>query len=584
MNPLKCVLCTLVVLAIPFTLHAAESARRPEAPKCEVRAVWLATYSGLDWPRTTDKAGQQASLLRMIETIRDAGFNTIFFQVRARGDAYYRSSIEPWAENLAGSLGADPGWDPLSYLIDHAHHAGIEVHAWFNVYKVRSGNHLTGSTPLHPARAHPEWSVTYQNETWLDPGIPSVRAYLGKVVLDIVKRYDLDGVNFDYARYPGRDFPDDNTYRRFGGTATRSDWRRANITSFITESYAAITAVKPWVKVGASPLGYLGLPGDSTTGATANFYQDARAWLKAGKLDYVAPQIYWEIGEQRKELDFAGLLAGWMKGSYGRHVYAGIAAYKPEIARRIGEYVDSSRAAGGAGQSYFRWENISSLGRIDGRYRTPALIPPMPWKSTAPPLPPPLLAVAEGDRNVFHLEWLPDTMSAVRPARYAVYRWTTSPRPFSEPGTLIGVTPDSSRHWIDTLLAPKSPITSYAVASVDRYNTESAPGMIAGVVTREFTSLKGRLQDVMGLSAWIPSTGGAPRLVGYSLPRRSDVLLTLLAVAPGGPDSLVTTLARGPQDEGTHIVGLNGTRLAPGRYLVRLLTTEGELVQDVELK
>jgi uncharacterized lipoprotein YddW (UPF0748 family) len=581
---LKRAVCTLVLLAIPFLLHAADTAQRPRAPKCEVRAFWLATYSGLDWPRTTDRAEQQASLLRIVEAARDAGINTIFFQVRARGDAYYRSSMEPWAENLAGTLGTDPGWDPFAFLIDHAHRAGIEVHAWFNVYKVRSGNHLVSSTPPHPARAHPEWSIVYQNETWLDPGLPAVRSYLEKVALDIVRHYDLDGMNFDYARYPGRDFPDDNTYRRFGGTASRSDWRRANITNFITGCYAAITSVKPWVKVGASPLGYLGLPNDSTTGAAANFYQDARSWLKSGKLDYVAPQIYWEIGEQRKELDFAGLLAGWMKGSCGRHVYAGIAAYKPEVARRIGAYVDSSRAAGGAGQSFFRWENISTLGRIDGRYTSPALIPPMPWKSSTAPLPPPILAVTEGERNVFHLEWLPDTMSAVRPVRYAVYRWTSSPRPFSEPGTLVGVTADSTRHWIDTLLVPLSPVTSYAIASVDRYNTESSPGMIAGVITREFISLRGRLQDAMGLSAWIPSSGGSPRLVGYSLPRRSDVSLALLAVTPAGTDSLVATLAGGPQEEGTHVVGLNGTRLAPGKYLVRLLTNEGKLVQDVELK
>jgi uncharacterized lipoprotein YddW (UPF0748 family) len=574
----------IVLLLTAASALGGTPARPPESPTREVRAVWLATVSGLDWPRTTDKEEQQASLLRIVTSMRDAGFNTIFFQVRARGDAYYRSPFEPWAENLAGTLGADPGWDPLAFLIDHAHRAGIEVHAWFNVYKIRSGNHLTGSSPPHPARAHPEWTTTVAGETWLDPGIPPVRAYLEKIALDIVRRYDIDGINFDYARYPGRDFPDENTYRRYGGTMRKEEWRRSNISRFIAESYNTITAVKPWVKVGASPLGYLGLPNDSTTGAVANFFQDARAWLKSGKLDYVAPQLYWEIGEQRKELDFAGLLAAWLKGSSGRHVYAGIAAYKSEVARHLGSYVDSSRVAGGNGQSYFRWENVSGLGNIEDRYRSPALIPPMPWKSAVSPPPPPLLAVTEGKRNIFHLEWLPDTLSAIRPYRYAVYRWSASPQPFSEPGTLIGITTDSVRNWVDTLDAPKSPVTSYAVTSVDRFNTEGPPSMTVAVITREFMSLRGRLKDAMGLSAWVPSAGGAPRLVGYSLTRRSDVSLRLLAVVPGKPDSLVATLVRGMREEGTHVVGLNGMRLLPGNYLVQLMTNEGELTQELQLR
>jgi uncharacterized lipoprotein YddW (UPF0748 family) len=563
---------TLLLLAATVSALAGNAPRPPERPKCEVRAVWLATFSGLDWPRTTDKDEQQTSLLRIVTSMRDAGFNTIFFQVRARGDAYYRSPFEPWAENLAGTLGTDPGWDPLAFLIEHAHRAGIEVHAWFNVYKVRS------------ASAHPEWTTTVAGETWVDPGIPSARAYVQKIVLDIVRRYDVDGINFDYARYPGRDFPDENTYRRYGGTVRKDEWRRSNISRFIAESYQNITAVKPWVKVGASPLGYLGLPNDSTTGAAANFFQDARAWLKSGKLDYVAPQLYWEIGEQRKELDFAGLLGQWLKGSYGRHVYAGIAAYKTEVARHIGSYVDSSRIAGSLGQSYFRWDNVSGLGNIEDRYRSPALIPPMPWKSAASPPPPPILAVTEGEKNIFHLEWLPDTLAAIRPHRYVVYRWTASPQPFSEPGTLIGITTDSVRGWIDTLNVPKSPVTSYAVTSVDRFNTEGPPGMTVAVITREFISLRGKLKDAMGLSAWIPSTVGAPRLVGYSLTRRSDVSLRLLAVMPGKPDSLVATLVRGMQEEGTHVVGLNGMRLVPGTYLVQLMTNEGELTQQVQLR
>jgi uncharacterized lipoprotein YddW (UPF0748 family) len=546
--------------------------------------VWLATVAGLDWPQTTDRDEQEASLRHIIDSLRVGGFNTLFFQVRARGDAYYRSSFEPWAENLTGTLGKDPGWDPLSFIIQYAHKSGIEVHAWFNVFKIRSGNHLTASIPPHPARAHPEWTVTVAGETWLDPGIPAVRLYLVKVATDLARRYDIDGINFDYARYPGRDFPDENTYRRYGGSQPKDDWRRTNVSRFIAESYNAITALKPWVKVGASPLGYLGLPDDPTTGAVANFYQDARAWLKSGKVDYVAPQLYWEIGEPRKELDFATLLAAWIRGASGRHVYAGIAAYKPGVAQHLGSYVDTSRSWGCSGESYFRWENLIGQGTIEGRYAAQALIPPMPWKSAALPLPPPLLAVTEGEKNVFHLEWLRDTLSAIRPSRYAVYRWNASPVPFSESGELVGVTTDSTCTWTDTLRSPTGPVASYAVTAIDRFDSESPPSSTVSVITREFLALRGKLTDTMGLSALFSSSAGAPRLVGYSLPKRTEVALRLLAVIPGKPDSLVATLEHGTREEGTHVVGMNGLPLAPGKYLVRLTTGEGELTQDVDLR
>src|SRR5512135_3039188 len=161
----------LLILLLLRTPSAA-NAQHPIPPKREVRAVWLATANGLDWPHSTDKAEQQASLKRIVASLKAAHFNTIFFQVRARGDAYYRSSIEPWAENLTGVLGKDPGWDPLEFLLTEAHAAGMEVHAWFNVYKVRGTSPVGPSVIPHPSRAHATWCISYAGELWLDPGLP----------------------------------------------------------------------------------------------------------------------------------------------------------------------------------------------------------------------------------------------------------------------------------------------------------------------------------------------------------------------------------------------------------------------------
>jgi uncharacterized lipoprotein YddW (UPF0748 family) len=145
-------------------------------PKREFRAVWLTTAAGLDWPRTTVPAEQQASLRAIVRTLRQQNFNAVFFQVRARGDAYYRSGLEPWAENLTGTLGRDPGWDPLQFLLDEAHQAGIEVHAWFNVFKIRGPGPVPVTAPLHISRLHPAWTVPAEGQLWLDPGIPEARS------------------------------------------------------------------------------------------------------------------------------------------------------------------------------------------------------------------------------------------------------------------------------------------------------------------------------------------------------------------------------------------------------------------------
>jgi len=356
------------------------------SPKRELRAVYITTTNSLDWPKSQNRTEQQASLRKMVNDLNAANLNAIFFQVRARGDAYYRSQFEPWAENLTGTLGKDPGWDPLQFLLDEAHKVGIEVHAWFNVYKIGGVIPPTPSSPQHPVRAFPKWIVQDKNESWFDPGLPEVRAYLVRVLLDLTKNYDIDGICFDFIRYPGVNFADGETYRRYGNGKPIERWRRENINQFVREASEAITHLKPIVKLGAAPVGNYGgaLSAQPDTkiaaGAFDDYAQDSRVWLKYGWLDYLAPQVYWTLEFETKGPDFAHIARTWQKDAAGRHIYISIGAYKPEIFAQIPDLITSTRMLGAQGQVFFRYENVQAMNMFGGRYAEPALIPLMPWK------------------------------------------------------------------------------------------------------------------------------------------------------------------------------------------------------------
>lgn len=370
-----------------FFLSGSGLAQPGAQHRHELRGVFLTTTNSLDWPRTLDRQEQQTSLREIVEDMKRANLNTIFFQVRARGDAYYRSYFEPWAENLTGTLGADPGWDPLAFLLEEAHASGLEVHAWFNVYKIRGPVPPPPSSPQHPARAYPAWVVQYENESWFDPGLPAVREYLVRVVSDLISKYDVDGVCFDFIRYPGRDFPDGQTYRQFAHGKARDDWRRDNINAFVREVHAAAARLKPRLKLGAAPLGNYGGPlsaqpdTKTTQGSVGDFLQDSRAWLTNGWFDYLVPQVYWTLEFETRGPDFAHLVRLWMRGAEGRHIYIGIGAYKPEIARQIPDQITATRTLGAHGQVFFRYEHVAEMRVFADRYAQPASVPPMPWKA-----------------------------------------------------------------------------------------------------------------------------------------------------------------------------------------------------------
>jgi len=549
----------------------------------ELRGVWITTAAGLDWPKSYDAVDQQSSLKEMVRKLKAANFNTIFFQVRARGDAYYRSTFEPWAENLTGTLGKDPGYDPLQLLIDEAHAAGIEVHAWFNVFKVRGPGRVMNTYPLHPAIRFSPHLVEVDGEGWLDPGIPAIRVYSVRVATEIIRQYGVDGLMFDFLRYPGREFPDDDTYHRYGGKQNRDDWRRSNIDMFVSAIYDSARALKPMLKVGSAPIGiYDGDPDGDAFGAYYSYYQDSQGWLAKGKHDYLVPQIYWDIGSTKGDPDFATLARKWQLGSHGRHVYTGIGAYKTNVLREIPFEIDTARRAGTLGQVYFRYENIQTFDMFGGRYERPAILPAMAWKDSVPPNAPRALAATEVNTNIFHLEWLPPL-----PARdgdsiksYSLYRSTSS---LSDPRTrvLTAVLPAAATFYVDTIAAPTSLRYYYTVSALDPASNEGPPSNVAGTVVREALDLKGRLARITSLTTSLPHTPKSPMLVSYRLADRSAVLLRLFRQRDNTP---VAVLAEGIKDQGTYIVGLMQNSFGPGRYVLRLEAGSTELEQPIDFR
>jgi uncharacterized lipoprotein YddW (UPF0748 family) len=554
-------------------------------PKTELRAVWITTASGLDWPKSTDRREQEASLRAIVRRLHADHFNTIFFQVRPRGDALYRSHYEPWAEQLGGALGRDPGWDPLKVVLDEAHGVGMEVHGWFNAYKIRARSTVRSEGLPHPAEAHPSWTVDADGELWFDPGLPAVRRYLLDVLLDLVKGYDLDGVNFDFIRYPSADFADDATYRRYGSGESKADWRRENVTRFVREAYERCRKAKPWLKVGSSPLGtYAADPPSGSEGSYAGYYQDSQGWLAAGIQDYLAPQVYWNIGASRGDPDFASLVRSWSKASSGRHVYAGIGAYKPDVQAELARQIDLARSAGLSGQAFFRLEHVFAREAFGGRYDTPALVPPMPWRDPRPPSPPRDLAVSEVATNLFLIEWKAPRAAADGDTAswYVVYRSSAPALDISDPSSILAVLPGSATSWVDTIRIPTGVTYYYAVASHDRARNESAPSTVASAAVKALLTLARVTTSVTSMSVSVGAADGRPTLAAYRLAGTVPVTLDLLRVSQPAPVR-VARLVDERQGAGTYVVGLQDYDLRQGTYLLQLQAGTATVEQSLNV-
>ncbi len=314
----------------------------------EFRGAWVASVHNLDWPSKPGLGAerQQAELRAILDRARKLGLNAILLQVRPAADALYASKLEPWSAFLTGTQGEGPGYDPLAFAIREAHARGIELHAWFNPFRAAT-DAKAALTNGHVSRVHPDWIRRHGSLLWLDPGVPAARDYVLGVVLDVVRRYDIDGVHIDDYFYPypmkgAGDFADAASWKAHGAASglSRGDWRRDNINRFVESLYRRVKAEKPAVKVGISPFGIWrpGVPATIEAGLDAygQLYCDAKLWLERGWCDYLSPQLYWSIEPAKQS--FPVLLDWWRAQSKaGRPIWPGIATERIGSARPAGE-------------------------------------------------------------------------------------------------------------------------------------------------------------------------------------------------------------------------------------------------------
>lgn len=486
-------LLSLVACLASAPLHAQFDNTPPAPPELprEFRGVWVATVGNIDWP---SKPGlpvetQKAELIGILETVKRLRLNTVVFQVRPAADALYPSELEPWSPFITGEMGKapEPFYDPLAFAIDEAHARGLELHAWFNPFRAQHPSNKTVAAS-HVSRAHPEWVRTYGSYLWLDPGDPAARAHSLRVIADVVRRYDVDGIHIDDYFYPYQErdregtliqFPDEETFARYGAGMERADWRRANIDGFVRDLYAAAKQIKPQVRVGISPFG-IWRPGypSTVTGMDAftTIYADARKWIHEGWLDYFVPQLYWKSDAPQQP--YTDLLRWWVEQNrHDRHVIAGNAPYRVVNTRQnwpvqeIVHQINLTRAEPGAsGNVHFSMRSFMGNGKgiVDTlattAYSYDALVPRSPWLDSQPPAAP--LLTLESHALLQKVANL--TPAAGEPPFLYVVRLRFGETWYAE------VVPAQQKQYFLLRGNPAALPDEIAVSAVDRHGNESA--------------------------------------------------------------------------------------------------------------
>jgi uncharacterized lipoprotein YddW (UPF0748 family) len=408
----KHLLCTFLSLWLTGEMLSPLQASDWPNPPREFRAAWVATVGNIDWPsrKGLSSEQQQKELVAILDQLVALKLNAVIFQVRPMCDALYASKLEPWSEFLTGTLGKapEPLYDPLESAVKEAHARGLELHAWFNPYRAHQPSAISPIPANHLVKSRPDLAKKYGKHYWLNPTNQEVIDHSLAVIKDVVRRYDIDGIHLDDYFYPYKengpdgkplDFPDDDTwdaYQKNGGTLSRDDWRRDAVNRFVEHMYRETKAQKPWVKVGISPFGIWrpdNPPGIAGLDQYAVLYADAKLWFNQGWVDYLSPQLYWPIHQEKQS--YPKLLAWWAgENSNGRHLWPGNSASRAVSANvpptELVDEIKLTRAQKGAtGNIFFSMKSlqrnqkvIDSLRRV---YAEPALAPASPWLAKPPP-------------------------------------------------------------------------------------------------------------------------------------------------------------------------------------------------------
>jgi len=507
----------------PVVYHQTSKSDGIPGPMREWRAAWVATVANIDWPSKPglSTAEQQSEIIAILDAFVAANLNAVVMQVRPQCDAMYASKFEPWSYYLTGEQGKapDPYYDPLEFWVAESHKRGLELHCWFNPYRA---NHPSNKSISEQSivKANPEMVVQLGNDGywWMDPAREDVKQRSLDVVMDVVRRYDVDGIHFDdyfypYPSYNGdKDFPDDVSWKAYqdsGGTMTRSDWRRAAVDDFIERLYVLIKAEKPWVKFGMSPFGIWrpgNPPGIAGFDQHEQLFADAKKWLNEGWVDYYTPQLYWPVW--RTEQSFPMLLGWWRDQNWHkRNLWPGVSisdiggkdadAVKRAIEDTFNEIMITrgiEQTAPGicffSGKYLVRNDGgivdrfVKGDGKYPGPYARKSLVPPSPWLDAEAPIAPKVTQLREGENLV--IQWEPGEEGAEAAFVWVVYveqggRWSYEIVPpqvtlhrVQTAGTVTRTETSNQGLDVKTIEEPAKPVTRVAVSSVDRVGNESA--------------------------------------------------------------------------------------------------------------
>lgn len=464
------------------------SANIKASSKYEIRAAWITTIGGLDWPTVKAASAygikrQKEELCKQLDMLKNANFNTVLFQTRLRGDVIYPSIYETFAESLAGKTGRNPGYDPLKFAIEECHKRGMEIHAWMVCIPAGNDRQVKLLGKQSVVKKKPTMCIHFKRAWYLDPGNPETAKYLAAIAKEITMNYDIDGIHLDYIRYPenAENFPDGKTFRKYGKGKTISQWRRDNITSIVREIYNDVKLIKPWVKVSSSPVGkYDDTRRYSSKGWNAYnaVYQDAKLWLKTGIHDAIFPMMYF------RDNHFYPFALDWEENKHGRFVVPGLGIYFlkqkahewdiNEIMRQI--YF--TRRNGLDGQAFFRNEFLmkNTCGLTDSLkcrfYTYPAAVPPMVWQDIIAPAQPVNGVISFRNDSVM-INWYKADSSKTEEASYRIYASDFYPVDINDGKNIICLK-HGSNSFCYSLKAGKIK-RFWAITATDRYGNESSP-------------------------------------------------------------------------------------------------------------
>jgi uncharacterized lipoprotein YddW (UPF0748 family) len=591
-----------------LTLFCYLNAQNP--PKRELRGAWITGVLNIDWPSAKNLLPEQqkAELMAMLDHHQQTGMNAVFVQMRMQCDAFYPNPFDPWSEHFTGTQGVAPNplYDPLQFVIQECRKRNLEVHAWMNPFRAVINASTAQLAPTHIASRQPTWLLGQGNLRILDPGLPQVRAYVTQVVMDLVRRYDVDGVHFDDYFYPYpasgvTPFNDSLTFLANNrGFTDKGDWRRDNVNLFVKNMGDSIKAAKAWVKYGISPFGiwqnYVAgtQPAGSLTNGLQSYnaqYADSRRWIQQGWVDYVAPQIYWYTGHTAA--NYSVLVPWWNNVVNGRHLYIGHASYNLTASTdvnwqnptQIPSQVRLNRTQSNVnGSIYYNSKSFlqNPLGFRDSLkndlYKTKSLIPTMPWiDSIAPPAPIGLTA------NVFNtridLSWSRPVTTAdelEKPRQYVIYRFETGTAiNLNDSRAIIAVI--DSLHYMDNG-APSRRYT-YVVTALDRLHNESVPSNNAfAQISNTAEVLESPPTSFLDVN--VPNPFEGKTTLKYNLYKSGQVMLKIFDTTGREVVSLVNMY----QAEGEYSVDFQANSDLPvGMYYATLFFDNRRLTQKMVL-